>query len=118
MKKLLKVTVLILALSLIFGVFAIGASAASEPADDYYEEDYYEEDIYDDDFGMFTEEGGRSFVIVIAVIFGLILPLLPLGYEVFMLLKEKESVEPVDYIILGLSCLWLLLGIALLIILL
>ena len=119
MKKFSNVFILFLALSLLLGIFALSVSAATASEDEGYDDGYYD-DYYADEYvpeSTFTPEGGRAFTIVVAVIFGLLIPVVPLGYVVFMLLTKRKSVEGVDYIILGLSCLWITLGIGLLVIL-
>lgn len=114
MKKV-KILFTLLAVLLMLSVCVMGVSAQSEegPYDGEYEGGYYEEEYEPDT--VFTPEGGQAFAIVLSVIFGIVGPLIPMGYVVFMLLAHKRQVEPVDYVIIGLSAVWLIAGVILLI---
>lgn len=112
--KRIKIAFTLLTLLLLLSVCVMGVSAASAPGGYDGSEDggYYEEEYAPDT--VFTPEGGQAFAIVLSAIFGILAPLIPIGYVIFMLLTHKKEVEPVDYVIISLSAVWLIAGVVLL----
>ena len=116
MKNSVRIISAIIALSLLLCVFALGACAASES----YEVIGEEEDILDIE-GIFTNISpttARVLLIVVSVLLGLLLPSTPLTVFIVKLCKNRKNFEFVDYLILGISVIWLASGILLFVILL
>lgn len=111
MKNSVRIISAIIALSLLLCVFALGACAASES----YEVIGEEEDILDIE-GIFTNISpttARVLLIVVSVLLGLLLPSTPLTVFIVKLCKNRKNFEFVDYLILGISVIWLASGILL-----
>ena len=116
MKNSVRIISAIIALSLLLCVFALGACAASES----YEVIGEEEDILNNE-GIFTNISpttARVLLIVVSVLLGLLLPSTPLTVFIVKLCKNRKNFEFVDYLILGISVIWLASGILLFVILL
>lgn len=116
MKNSVRIISAIIALSLLLCVFALGACAASES----YEVIGEEEDILNIE-GIFTNISpttARVLLIVVSVLLGLLLPSTPLTVFIVKLCKNRKNFEFVDYLILGISVIWLASGILLFVILL
>ena len=116
MKNSVRIISVIIALSLLLCVFALGACAASES----YEVIGEEEEILDIE-GIFTNISpttARVLLIVVSVLLGLLLPSTPLTVFIVKLCKNRKNFEFVDYLILGISVIWLASGILLFVILL
>ena len=117
MKNSVRIISAIIALSLLLCVFALGACAASESYEVIGEE---EEEILDIE-GIFTNISpttARVLLIVVSVLLGLLLPSTPLTVFIVKLCKNRKNFEFVDYLILGISVIWLASGILLFVILL
>ena len=111
MKNSVRIISAIIALSLLLCVFALGACAASES----YEVIGEEEDILNIE-GIFTNISpttARVLLIVVSVLLGLLLPSTPLTVFIVKLCKNRKNFEFVDYLILGISVIWLASGILL-----
>ncbi len=108
MKNGLKIIALLLLLSLLTAVLAIGASAASVTE----ENPTTGEEITVEDSGFFalSEPGARALLIIFASLFGLLLPIAPITVFTLKLFKKRSEFEVVDYIILGISVIWLASG--------
>ena len=116
MKNSVRIISAIIALSLLLCVFALGACAASES----YEVIGEEEDILDIE-GIFTNISpttARVLLIVVSVLLGLLLPSTPLTVFIVKLCKNRKNFEFVDYLILGISVIWLASGLLFFVILL
>lgn len=111
MKNSVRIISAIIALSLLLCVFALGACAASES----YEVIGEEEEILGIE-GIFTNispTSARVLLIVVSVLLGLLLPSTPLTVFIVKLCKNRKNFEFVDYLILGISVIWLASGILL-----
>ena len=111
MKNSIRIISAIISLSLLLCVFALGACAASES----YEVIGEEEEILGIE-GIFTNispTSARVLLIVVSVLLGLLLPSTPLTVFIVKLCKNRKNFEFVDYLILGISVIWLASGILL-----
>ena len=123
MKTSTKILSVILLLSLLLAIFAIGVAAYSESEEIYPDKEMYpEEDIYDEAMGeayfKVDEDMAKTLLIVIAVVFAMLPPLVPLTLFTVKLIKRRAEFEVVDLIILAVSLIWLLSGILIFIIIL
>ena len=123
MKTSTKILSVILLLSLLLAIFAIGVAAYSESEEIYPDKEMYpEEDIYDEAPGevyfKIDEDMAKTLLIVIAVVFAMLPPLVPLTLFTVKLIKRRAEFEVVDLIILAVSLIWLLSGILIFIIIL
>ena len=111
MKNSVRIISAIIALSLLLCVFALGACAAYES----YEVIGDEDEILGIE-GIFTNispTSARVLLIVVSVLLGLLLPSTPLTVFIVKLCKNRKNFEFVDYLILGISVIWLASGILL-----
>ena len=123
MKTSTKILSVILLLSLLLAIFAIGVAAYSESEEIYPDKEMYpDEDIYDEAMGeayfKVDEDMAKTLLIVIAVVFAMLPPLVPLTLFTVKLIKRRAEFEVVDLIILAVSLIWLLSGILIFIIIL
>ncbi|MBR5449274.1 MAG: hypothetical protein IKV43_04715 [Clostridia bacterium] len=123
MKTSTKILSVILLLSLLLAIFAIGVAAYSESEEIYPDKETYpEEDIYDEAMGeayfKVDEDMAKTLLIVIAVVFAMLPPLVPLTIFITKLIARRKEFEVVDLIILAVSLIWLLSGILIFIIIL
>ena len=111
----------ILILAVIGSIFALSVFAAA-PIDDGYDDGYdggYDDENdgeYEEYEPPFTPEGGRAILIILAALFGIVIPLIPLTFYLVRLITKRKRIEPVDFVIIGISALWVILGIVLLVI--
>ena len=123
MKTSTKILSVILLLSLLLAIFAIGVAAYSESEEIYPDKEMYpDEDIYDEAMGeayfKVDEDMAKTLLIVIAVVFAMLPPLVPLTLFTVKLIKRRAEFEVVDLIILAVSLIWLVSGILIFIIIL
>ena len=123
MKTSTKILSVILLLSLLLAIFAIGVAAYSESEEIYPDKEMYpDEDIYDEAPGevyfKIDEDMAKTLLIVIAVVFAMLPPLVPLTLFTVKLITRRAEFEVVDLIILAVSLIWLLSGILIFIIIL
>ncbi len=108
MKNGIKFLSILLLLSLMLSVFAVGVGAASVSV----ESPDGEEAGSAEELELFklSEGGARALLIILSSLFGLVLPLVPITVFTLKLIKKRREFEVVDYIILGVSILWLMSG--------
>ena len=110
MKNTVKFITVLLLCGILLSLFAIGISAASEktetvnPDDEYY----YEEEVT---LPIMPKTVARVLLILFSSLFGIVLPLSPLVVFTVKLIKKKKEFEVVDYVILSISCVWLMAGV-------
>ena len=117
MKRLTKILTVILLTALLLTLFAIGTAAYTES-----EEVYPEEDIYTDTSGYpnfnIDEDTAKVLLIIIAVVFAMLPPLVPLTIFITKLIARRKEFEVIDWIILAVSLIWLAAGIMIFVIIL
>ena len=108
MKNRLRLVALLLLLSVMLSLFAVGASAASVSV----ESNEAEEEIVTEDLALIklSPEGARVLLIILASIFGLLLPLAPITVFALKFIKKRNEFEFVNYVIIGISVVWLISG--------
>ena len=117
--KLTKVITALLLISLLLAILAVGASAAYSENEIV---DEYGNSIYEDPSAGMTWEmepaTAKVLLIILASVFALALPLAPLTVFTVKLIKNRKTFEAIDFIILGVSALWLISGVVIFILIL
>ncbi|MBR3680412.1 MAG: hypothetical protein IKL79_00230 [Clostridia bacterium] len=107
MKNRLRLVALLLLLSVMLSLFAVGASAASVSVESNEAEEIVTEELA---LIKLSPEGARALLIILASIFGLLLPLAPITVFALKFIKKRNEFEFVDYVIIGISAVWLISG--------
>lgn len=110
--RITKVITALLLISLLFTLLAIGTSAA------YSENEIVDENgnpIYGDTstemIWQMEPATAKALLIILASVFAVALPLAPLTVFTVKLIRKRKAFEAIDFIILGVSVLWLISGI-------
>lgn len=109
--KLTKILTVLLLVSLLFAMLMIGASAAyseTVPVDPEEDPTY---STTTDMLWQIKPETAKALLVILAAIFALALPIAPITVFLIKLIKNRKAFEVVDYIILGISALWLMSGV-------
>ena len=109
--KLTKTLTVLLLVSLLFAMLAVGASAAHTETVPVNPEEDPTYSTTTDRVWQIEPETAKALLIILAAIFALALPIAPITVFLIKLIKNRKAFEVVDYIILGISVLWLLSGI-------
>lgn len=80
----------------------------------YYEYPAWESDITVDD--ELSRREAINIIIAITVVLGIVLPLLPLAVGVILTIKKKGKVDSSTYVLIAAAAIWIIAGIALLIV--
>ena len=106
MKSSIKIISVLLLVSLLFAVFAVGAAAASVSVED----PTTGEPITEKAPLLSSEQKAKIKLIVISVAIGMLSPVVVLSVFVIKLIKKRREIDFVDYIIIATSLIWLASG--------
>lgn len=84
-----------------------------EYADEYYESVTWENNLVEDE--EMSREDALGIIVFIVLVLGVVIPIVPLGIGVIMLLKKKGKADSSTYVLIGASVVWIISGIVLLI---
>lgn len=106
MKALRKTVVLIALLALMLSLVSLVSFATEDT----------EEVAPESEIMLFEESSAKAIIYTMLAVFGIAIPLFPLGFVIFKMAYKNAKCEPIDYLLLGISVLWIGLGIALILI--